>query len=219
MVCTMPLDAGGTFLTRQCVAVTWFPDELTDVATYCIQHNRVSELGKTEKNTVAQQHGTKDVLTELRERSEMDAAFEKTLDLIEGSPATGKSVAGIVNLFVDNFLEQVKTKWNKLSSRDSEKIPKLVPKTGTMLLSQDKEFVGHAILQLDGTLKLAKKKPLRSWRRSQWNETRVKTPMHPCDACNVQKPSGTDKLVAGQDTVSMLLQVLQMCFNGSFSNN
>ena len=43
-----------------------------------------------EQNTIAQQHGTKDVLTELRERSEMDAAFEKTLDPIEGSPATGK---------------------------------------------------------------------------------------------------------------------------------
>ena len=34
----------------------------------------------------------------------MDAAFEKkTLDPIEGSPATRKSVAGIVNLFVDNL--------------------------------------------------------------------------------------------------------------------
>ena len=33
----------------------------------------------------------------------MDAAFEKTLDPIAGSPSTGKSVAGIINLFVDDL--------------------------------------------------------------------------------------------------------------------
>ena len=33
----------------------------------------------------------------------MEAAFEKTLDPIAGSPATGKSVARIINLFVDHL--------------------------------------------------------------------------------------------------------------------
>ena len=33
----------------------------------------------------------------------MEAAFEKTLDPIGGIPASGKSVAGITNLFVDNL--------------------------------------------------------------------------------------------------------------------
>ena len=42
-----------------------------------------------EQRTIAQQYGTGNVLTELRERSQMDAAYEKTLDLIAGSPATG----------------------------------------------------------------------------------------------------------------------------------
>ena len=36
-------------------------------------------------------------------RTEVDAAYEKILDPIAGSPATGKSVARIVNLFVDDF--------------------------------------------------------------------------------------------------------------------
>ena len=31
------------------------------------------------------------------------AAFERMLDLIEGSPVTGKSVAGILNPFVDGL--------------------------------------------------------------------------------------------------------------------
>ena len=33
----------------------------------------------------------------------MEAAFEKTLDPIAGSPAAGKSVARIINLFVDDL--------------------------------------------------------------------------------------------------------------------
>ena len=42
--------------------------------------------------TTAQQHGTGDAHAESGERSESTA----------GSPATGKSVAGIINLFVDD---------------------------------------------------------------------------------------------------------------------
>ena len=38
-------------------------------------------------------------------RTEADAAFQKMLDPIAGSPATGKSVAGIINVFVDDFSE------------------------------------------------------------------------------------------------------------------
>ena len=36
-------------------------------------------------------------------RTEAEAAFEKIQDPIAGSPATGKSVAGIINLFVDDL--------------------------------------------------------------------------------------------------------------------
>ena len=46
-------------------------------------------------------HGTNNISIESRARSAGDAAFEKMLDPIEGSPAVGKSVAGIINLFVD----------------------------------------------------------------------------------------------------------------------
>ena len=48
--------------------------------------------------TIAQWHGTSNVLTELLERTEMDAALEKMLYPTTRSPATGKSVAGIINL-------------------------------------------------------------------------------------------------------------------------
>ena len=59
------------------------------------------------QKAIVQQNGTTDAFTESREQSEMEAAFEKkkkTLDPIAGSPATRKSVARIVNLFVgDHF--------------------------------------------------------------------------------------------------------------------
>ena len=44
-------------------------------------------------------------------------------------------------------------------------------------------------------------------------------PLYSCNAHDVQTPSGTDKLAAEQDQVSMMLQDLQMYLNGSISNN
>ena len=55
------------------------------------------------QRTIALQHGTGDALTESRERSEMEAVLEKTLDPTAGSPATEIFVAGIINLFVDDL--------------------------------------------------------------------------------------------------------------------
>ena len=39
---------------------------------------------------------------------------------------------------------------------------------------QDKEFVGHKIPNRVRTLKSVKTRPLMRWRRSQWDETRIK---------------------------------------------
>ena len=55
------------------------------------------------QEAIAQQSGTKDAFTESREQSEMEAAFEKKLDPSAGSPATEKSVARIIILFVDDL--------------------------------------------------------------------------------------------------------------------
>ena len=96
-------DAGGTFLTRHCAAMAWFPHEPIDAVTNCILYSLVSKLGNTIQGAIAQQNGTKDAFTESRERSEMELVLEKTLDPIAESPATGKSVAGIINLCVDDL--------------------------------------------------------------------------------------------------------------------
>ena len=64
------------------------------------------------QKTFAQWHGTGNVPAELRKRTEMDAAYEKMLDPIAGSPTTGKSVVGIIFFLWIIFVEQVETKWN-----------------------------------------------------------------------------------------------------------
>ena len=56
-----------------------------------------------EKFNSTQCHDTSNISTKPRVRTEADDAFEKMLNPIAGSPATGKSVAGIINLFVDDL--------------------------------------------------------------------------------------------------------------------
>ena len=59
------------------------------------------------QSTIAQWHGTNNVPTESCERSEMDAAFEQMLDPFAGSPSAGKSVAMIMNFFVNDVFGKV----------------------------------------------------------------------------------------------------------------
>ena len=91
MARTMPLDACGTSVTRHCVVMAGFPRELTDVVMCCTQAIHVSEIG-----TKCALH---DISDESHARFEGDAPLEKMLDPIAGSPATGKCVARIINIF------------------------------------------------------------------------------------------------------------------------
>ena len=124
---------------------------------------------------IAQQNGTKDAFTESRQQSEMEAALEKTLDPIAGSPSMGKSVAGIIHLFVDDLFGVGSEDWNDVTfTRTENSLDTRFPKTGR-------------------TLKSVKAVPLTSWKKSQRNET-GRSPPHSLNAHNVQKPTGTDNL-------------------------
>ena len=83
-----PPDAGGTSLTRPCVAVAWFPLELIDAVTCCTQYSHVSEPGN--KNNTTQWHDTGNISNKSRVRTEVDATNKKMLDPIAGSAATRK---------------------------------------------------------------------------------------------------------------------------------
>ena len=55
------------------------------------------------QNNSTQWHDASNISTKPSVRTEADAAFEKMLDPIAGSPATGKSVAGIISIFGDDL--------------------------------------------------------------------------------------------------------------------
>ena len=158
MAWIVPLDAGGTSWTKHFVVLVWFPRELSGVVLCSTQ-----------------EYGTNDISLESRVRSQGDAASERILDPIDGGPATGKSVEGIINLFVHALFGTSGTEVDNVSWRDSERILKLVRKIGTMWPSQDKELVGWRTLKQDRALRSANKRLWMNWRRSPWNETRKKT--------------------------------------------
>ena len=67
------------------------------------------------QNNSTQWHGAGNILTEPRVRAEVDAAFEKMLDPIAGSPAAGKSVARNHESFSGcSFRNQVEPKWTNV---------------------------------------------------------------------------------------------------------
>ena len=144
---------------------------------------------------------------------------KKTLDPIAGSPVTGKSVAGIISLFVgdlfgtgENEMEQRvlarlrkdlqvgSEDWNDVTFT-RQRIRWTDPQSGSCIEAYQQKAIEELGRDPSGT---------KHERRS---------PLYPCNAHNVQKSSGTDNLDAGQHTISVLLQVFQMCLNGSFTNN
>ena len=172
------------------------------------------------EGAIAQQNGTKDAFTESRERSEMEAAFAKTLDPTAGSPAARKSVAGIINLFVDdlfgtggNKMEQrVLTRRRKDFHLGSEDWNDVAFTGQRIRWTQDSQNGPYIEVSQDKAIDEVEGHP---------NETKHegRPRLHSFDAYNVQKPSGTDKLAAEKDTVPMLLFMFKMRFDGSFSNN
>ena len=71
----------------------------------CVLYSIQSRERTWKQNNSTQRHDTSNILTKPRVRTEDDAAFQKLLAPIAGSPATEKSVAGIINLFVDDHFE------------------------------------------------------------------------------------------------------------------
>ena len=131
MAWMMLLDAGGTFWTEHFVVMVWFPPR-ADRCCYVLYSNQTCKQNWN-KTCSTQGHGTNDISLESRARSEGDAAFEKMLDPIEGSPATGNSVAGIVKLFVDDLFGTGGTEMEqRVLAGLQKRISKLVQKTGMM---------------------------------------------------------------------------------------
>ena len=105
-----------------------------------------------------QGHGTNGILLESCARSQGIATFERMLEPLEGSPATRKSVAEIINLVVADLFG---TGGTEMEQRVLAKLwnSTLVQKTGMTCTSQDQ------------ALRLVKEGRLRNWRRFQPKRT------------------------------------------------
>ena len=190
---TMLLDAGGTIWTRHCVFMAWF-----NASRCCYVLHLIQTYKRNLNNTCSTQgHGTNDITLEWRVRSEGDATFDKMLDRIGGSPATGKSVAGILNIFVDIIF------WNRWN------------RNGAPCPSQTQKGFENWFRKLEWCALHRTKNSLDEGpfiRTKHWGESRIggwriggdpnrkeherRSALYPCNAYQVQKPCGTDNLVA-----------------------
>ena len=111
-----------------------FPRELTDVVVRCTQSKRVSKIGTicAPPKGMAQMAS---YLNRVRDHKEL-LHFERMLDLIEGSPATSKSVAGIINLVAADLFGTGGTEMEQ-SVLAKLRNSTLVQKTGMTCTSQD----------------------------------------------------------------------------------
>ena len=95
------LDGGGISLTKHCAVLVWFLQELTDAVTY-YQGNYERERTLNQGN-YSQCDNTKNIPIKPSDRIEADDAYDRMLDPIASSPATRKTMAWIINLFVDDL--------------------------------------------------------------------------------------------------------------------
>ena len=205
----MPPDAGGTFLTKHSVIMAWFRHELTDVVVCCTQPRGVSEPGT--KNTLHSGTAqTTSYLNRMHDHREMQH-LTKMLDPIQGGPATGKSVAGIINLFVDDLSGTGGTVMEQRVLARRRRAFHVGSEDWNDVLVTRQRIRRMKCPQLGPSIEVIQERASRK-------EHERRSPLYSCNAYQVQMPSRRDKLVAEWDTVSVLLHVFQMRFNGSFSN-
>ena len=121
------------YLWQSTVVMAWFPRGLIDAVTCCAQYSRVSE--PKQKNHT-QWNDTGNISSKPPVTTEVDAASEKMLDPIAGTPATGKTVVGIIHFSVDDLFGTGGTDMEQRVLARLRKDSKLV-----QWLAQDKEFV------------------------------------------------------------------------------
>ena len=158
---------GGTFWTKHCVVCGIIPTR-ADRCWYLAAFDTTAwgEFGKTGNKTPWHNNAIqKDVDSDLREQTEMDVAFGKTLDPIEGS----QSFCGWY--FWNRWKRNGTTRLDQTSNKN---ISMLVQKTRVMDLHKTNSLNTNSP-KLDRTLRKIKEKPLKTWMRCQWNEIRRKT--------------------------------------------
>ena len=141
------------------------------------------------------------------------------LDPIAGSPDTGKPVAGIINLFVDDLFG---TGGKEMEPRVLTRLRKDF-QVGSEDWN-DVTFTGQRIRwtkdpQTGSSIEVSREKAIEELEEIPV-ERNTKEDFHCTPAMHARYTSflRTNKLVAEWDTDSVVLQVFKLCFNGSLSN-
>ena len=171
------------------------------------------------QNSSTQWHDASNISTKPRVRTEADAAFEKMLDPIAGSPATGKSVAGIIKFFVDDLFG---TGGYKMEQRVLARLRKDfqvgsedwndVTFTGQRI-RWTKDPQSRPCIEVSQEMAIEELEEIPVQRNTK-EDLQCTPVMH----TRYRSLLGQMNWLQSR-TVSVLPQVFQMCFQGSFSNN
>ena len=139
------------------------------------------------------------------------------MDPMEGSPAAGKTVARIINLFAGDLFG---TGGNEMEQRVLTRLRNDFHASAEDW--HDVAFTRQGIRwtqdsQNEPYIEVGQEKAF-----DELEEISAKDDSHytsSMQTINVQKPSGTDELATKWYTIPMLLQIFQMRFGGSFSNS
>ena len=171
----------------------------------------MSELGNTWYNGPSHSRTVQKTLSLNHVNDQkMETAFEKTLDPIAGSTATGKSVVGIINLFVDGLFG---TGGNEMEQRVLTRLRNDF-QVGSADWS-DVAFIGQRFRWTQDS----QNGPNIEVSQNKATDELEEIPVERNTKEDLQCTTWTDKLAAEKDTVPMLLQNFKMCFDGSLANN
>ena len=198
--------------------MAWFTRELTYAAMCCPQPRSVSEPGT--RNTL--HSGTAQTTSQLngvRGQREMQHLRTFWIPLKEVQQPE-KSVAGTVNLFVDHLFGTGGTEMEQHVLARLRKDFQVGSEDWNDVLITGQRIRWMKDPQSGPSIEVSQGRGIEELGEIPV-EKNTNEDLHctPGNAYQVQKPSKTDKLVTKQDTVSVLLQVCQMCFKGSFSYN
>ena len=148
----------GTFLTRHCVAMAWFPHEPIDAVTYSLQ-SREQAWEHWIQGAIAQQNAQKThSLNHVSDQKWKLHLKRRWIPLVEFQLQENPLQESPISLWII-FLEQVGNEMEQGVLTRLRKDSKLVQRIG-----------------INGPyIEVRKTRPLMSWRRSQWIETRLKT--------------------------------------------
>ena len=167
-----------------------------------------------------QGHDTHDISLESRARSQGDPAYEKMLDPTEGSPATGKSVAGILELLVDDILGTGRTEMEQRVLGRLRKDFQVVSEGWNDVLFTGQRIRWMKDPQSGPSIEVSQERAIEELEEIPVEKS-TKEKLHCTPAVQTRYRSllGPINCLQSRTQFRLLIRVFKMRFKGSLSNN